>query len=132
SAAVLVVQSAGGRDSGSMPLILLRDHDIADEVADEFDLLDIVIQQFNAGAFFNKNHQLHALQPIKPEILQDVRLIPDARGMNSELIRDQRADAAGADGFRLEPNTLCADPHGSAPRSPAYGNSQLALYQGAN
>ena len=52
------------------------------KVTDEFDLIDIVIKQFNAGRFFDRDHQLKSLQPIKSEIFHEVRLIRDARGID--------------------------------------------------
>ena len=80
-----------------VPSVFLGDHDVLDKIADELDLIDIVIKQFNAGRFFDRDHQLKSLQPIKSEILHEVRLIRDAGGIDPQLIRDERADAADAD-----------------------------------
>jgi hypothetical protein len=77
-----MVQRSIGPPSASVPFALLRDHHTSDEVADEFDLIDIVIKQFNAGRVFDENHQLKSLQPIKSEILHEVRLIRDAGGVD--------------------------------------------------
>jgi len=90
---------------GSSPplaLVLARDHDLADEVADEFDLIDVVVQQLDADLFLDADHQIEALHPIESKIFQKMRLIGDVRDIEPQLIRNQRADAAFAANFVLE------------------------------
>jgi hypothetical protein len=78
----LVMQPSIGSPSQSVASVLLGDRHRSDEVTDEFELIDIVIKQFNAGRFFNEDHQLESLQPIKSEIFHEVRLIRDACGVD--------------------------------------------------
>jgi hypothetical protein len=78
----LMVQRPIGPPTAAIPLVLLRDHHTSDEVTDEFDLIDTVVKQFNAGRFLDEHQQLKSLQPIKSEILHEVRLIRDARGVD--------------------------------------------------
>jgi hypothetical protein len=79
---LLVLQRSIRPPRASGHSVFLRDHRMSHEVTDEFDLIDIVIKQFNAGRFFDRDHQLKSLQPIKSEIFHEVRLIRDARGID--------------------------------------------------
>jgi hypothetical protein len=79
-----------------------RDHDLADEVADEFDLIDVIVQQLDAGRFLDADHEIQALHPIESEIFQKMRLIGDVRDIKPQLIRNQRADAAVAANLVVE------------------------------
>jgi hypothetical protein len=69
---------------------------MADEIADNFDLFDIVIRNLYASEFiFNQYRQLKTIKPVGAQILAEVRLIGDAADIDTEIVGNENAYFAG-------------------------------------
>jgi len=65
-------------------LCFIRDLDMPDNIADDFDLIRSGVRKFNAGEFiFDQYHQLELIEPVKAEILTEVRFIRNSFGINT-------------------------------------------------
>jgi hypothetical protein len=59
-------------------LLAARVLNMADEIADDIDMLDIVVGDFYASEFIlDRDHQFESVEPIGPEIVSEVRFIRD-------------------------------------------------------
>src|SRR5262249_25266520 len=53
--------------------------EVADQVPDDFYLVDIVVREFHGRELsFNLNHQVQTVEPVGPKIISEVRLIRDS------------------------------------------------------
>jgi hypothetical protein len=66
------------------PFIIL---DVSHEIADNFDLIGIVIRDLDAGEFiFDQYHQLQTIEPTDAEIVTEVRFIYNQFGINTQIL----------------------------------------------
>jgi hypothetical protein len=61
--------------------------DVSDEIADNFDLIGIVIRDLDAREFiFDQYHQLQTIEPADAEIVTEVRFIYNPFGINTQIL----------------------------------------------
>ena len=69
---------------------------IADEIADDFDLVDLVIRNFQAGELiFDRDHQFKTIKPVGPEIIEEMRFIRHTFDLDAQMLGNERANVAG-------------------------------------
>jgi hypothetical protein len=62
----------------------------ADEIADNPDVIGIVIRNLNVGKFIlDQDHQFETIEPIEAEIIAEVRFISDSFGINTQILGDE-------------------------------------------
>jgi hypothetical protein len=60
---------------------------VLDEVADNFDLIGIVIRDLDVKEFiFDQYHQLKTIEPVDPKIVTEVRFIYNPFGINTQIL----------------------------------------------
>ncbi len=60
---------------------------IADEIADDFDLVDLVIRNFQAGELiFDRDHQFKTIKPVGPEIIKEMRFIRHTFDLDAQML----------------------------------------------
>jgi hypothetical protein len=65
---------------------------VADEIADHFDLIGIVIRNLYAGELiFNQDHQFKAIEPVGAEIIAEVGVIRDIFDIDIQLFGNKSA-----------------------------------------
>jgi hypothetical protein len=70
--------------------------DVADEIADDFDLTGIVIRNLHASEFvFDQYHQLETIEPADAEIVTEVRFIGNAFDINTQILANESAHFVG-------------------------------------
>jgi hypothetical protein len=70
----------GGHNS----LFIFRDFDVADEIADDFDLIGIVVRNLHADkCIFDQYHQFEAIEAVDAELVTEVRFICNSFGINT-------------------------------------------------
>jgi len=61
--------------------------DVSDEIADNLDLIGIVIRDLDAREFiFDQYHQLQTIEPADAEIVTEVRFIYNPFGINTQIL----------------------------------------------
>jgi hypothetical protein len=74
--------------------------DVADEIANDFHPVDIIIREFHARkAILDGYHQFKTVEPVGPEIVGQVRFIRDTRDADAKLLGNERADRVDGDAF---------------------------------
>jgi hypothetical protein len=72
---------------------MINAFDVADEIANEFELIGIVIRDFHTNEMiFDKYHQLDAVEPVGPEIVSKVRFIRDPLDIDIQVVGNESAD----------------------------------------
>jgi hypothetical protein len=74
----------------SLPFIVT--FNMANEIADNLDLVGIVIRNLHASEFiFNQYRQLKTIEPVGAQILAEVRLIGDAADIDAKIVGNENA-----------------------------------------
>jgi hypothetical protein len=80
----------------SSSLFVIRDFDVADEIANDLDLIGIVFCNLHAGEFiFHQYHQLEAIEPVGAEVVAEVRFIRNTSDIDTEILGDEGAHSVG-------------------------------------
>jgi hypothetical protein len=83
----------------SWPLVIHAFH-VTDEVADDFDLVDIVIRDLHADELiFDRYHQFKTIEPVGPEIFGEVRFIRDTLDIDAQMLGNDSAHLVGGKAF---------------------------------
>jgi hypothetical protein len=81
--------SARARRVGRHILIL----NVADQIADDFHLIGIIVRDFHAGELiFDQHHQFKTIEPVSPKIVTEVRFIRDMLDIDLQMLGNKRAD----------------------------------------
>jgi hypothetical protein len=76
-------------------LLFIINFDMADEIADNFDLFGIAIRNLYASEFiFDQYCQLETIEPVGAQILTEVRLIRDAADIDTEIVGNENTYSA--------------------------------------
>jgi hypothetical protein len=102
-------------------LLAARVLNMADEIADDIDMLDIVVGDFYASEFIlDRDHQFESVEPIGPEIVSEVRFIRDKFEIHAKMLGNESADIVGGKDFSQSRYWLtrsqATDGHDKAPR----------------
>jgi hypothetical protein len=77
-------------------LFIIHAFDQADEIADDLDLIGIVVRNLNVGKFIlDQYHQFKATEPIEAEIVAKVRFICNPFGINACVLGNESAHLVG-------------------------------------
>ena len=69
-----------------------RHLDVPHEIADDFDFMHSSVRKFDASKFIlDQYHQLELIEPVKAEIVTQMRFVCNLFGTNAEIIGNKRA-----------------------------------------
>jgi hypothetical protein len=67
----------------------------ADEIGDDFDLVNLVIPNFQARELiFDRHHQFKTIKPVSPEIITEMRFIPHVFDRDTKMLGNELANVA--------------------------------------
>jgi hypothetical protein len=93
-----VIRQPHGRLSRPLhsSLFIIRDFDVADEIADDLELIGIVIRNLHADEFiFDQYHQLEVIEPVGAEIVTEVPSSVTRLISNTQILGNQTAHFIG-------------------------------------
>jgi hypothetical protein len=101
------------------PASAARVLDATNQIADELDLIRIMIADFDVGESILHQHQyFQAIEPIGAEILTKVRLISDSMNVNVEMLGDKRSDFGSMQALQIRHSlseAQASEDHGKPP-----------------
>jgi hypothetical protein len=67
----------------------------ADEIGDDFDLVNLVIPNFQIRELiFDRHHQFKTIKPVSPEIITEMRFIPHVFDRDTKMLGNELANVA--------------------------------------
>ena len=70
--------------------------DVANEIANRYYLVDVVIPDFHSGELiFNHYHQFQAIEPVSSEIISEVSFIRDTFQVDVQMLGNESAYLVG-------------------------------------
>jgi hypothetical protein len=68
----------------------------SDEIGDDFDLVNLVIPNFQARELiFDRHHQFKTIKPVSPEIITEMRFIRHVFDRDTKMLGNELANVAG-------------------------------------
>jgi hypothetical protein len=69
---------------------------MADEISDDFDPVNLVIRNFQTRELiFDRHHQFNTIKPVGPEIITEMRFIRHVFDRDTEMLGNELANVAG-------------------------------------
>jgi hypothetical protein len=69
----------------------------ADEIADDFDLIDVVIRDLQAGEFiFDHDYQFKTIEPVGPEVIDEICLVRHTFDFDAQMLGNESANVTAA------------------------------------
>ena len=121
---------AGSHDLGAISQLGVTPHsfNVAYEVADGVNLIEIVIRDFHANEpIFDHDHQFQAVEPVGAEVISEVRFLCDTLDVDAELLGNQSADCGGKAFPRSLSRCQVIDGHDNTPQSERISASDRAI-----
>lgn len=73
---------------------------VADEIANDFNLIGVSVHDFHASKLiFYQYQQFQTIKPVGPQIVTEVRLVRDTPDIDAEMRGNKRADLVDFDAF---------------------------------
>jgi hypothetical protein len=70
-----------------------RIFNVADEIANAFNLIGFTVHEFHAGKLiFDQYQQFQTIKPVGPQIVNEVRFVSDKPDIDAEMRGNKRAD----------------------------------------
>jgi hypothetical protein len=91
---------------------------VVDQIADDLDLVDLIVGDFHAREFLDQDHQFKTVEPVSPEIVAEMSVICDTFDMDIQMFGDERAQFVDVKALMPSRCSLncpqAADRHGKA------------------
>jgi len=104
-----------------------RTFNVANEIANDFDLIGVIDRNFNVSELiFDQYQQFQPIKPVGPEIVTEVRFVRDATDVNVEMLGNKRANFAYFQAFPTRytlSEAQAAEDHDKPPESLSAGDS---------
>ena len=67
--------------------------DAANEIADDLNLIGVVIHDFDVGEqIFDQRQQFETIKPVGPKVMAQVRIVRNATEVDTKLLGDKRTN----------------------------------------